>query len=643
MQVMSRFIRLTKGLSDRGILIKPEEVQSHIKDINTDYYTSTFFYDEKQLEQFKQKGGSVKGIREVKTNFIWWDFDHETNPELARKDALELVKRLKVVNIKDEAIQVYFSGNKGYNVVLTLNREITPKQVANLALYKFGKDLKTLDHSMYDPVQILRVPFTKHPKTGLFKVPLKIEELEDNDTTAIKEYASNIDHIAKIEYETVQADDDFYITEEIPQVEIKKEEIGEYIFDIKNKPRGWKMSKWAIAQGYFEPGERNEAMMILASTCRALGYDKLAAYYTGKGSLEKHMIRTGRKDKFNKEELWGIVDRVFSDGWEGGQYSDDHPVLKKIIERLGLPTNEKSPITKLDKAFDLFTDYAQNIERLTVKTGIKELDDKVRMTIGMSVGIIAAPGVGKTSLALQMLNNMSKEGHRSIIFSYDMFHSLVIQKLVQKHMKLSPNVVFEKFKAGDVEFKAQCREIIEKEYGNVDFCFEAGQTIDQVKKTIEESEQTSGKPVRFIVVDYNELVVSEISDPTQSSAFVAQKMREIANTYNLCVLSLFQPSKMSGSPSDELTSYRSAKGSSAIEQSVSVMFGISRPGFNPRKPEDDKYITINCVKNRMGGVFALDLHWDGMAGTVRSLTVGEKVQLDKMREDKAAKEDNNWG
>lgn len=642
MEQMSKYVRLTKGFYDKGTLVKPEEVEALIEDPSYDYYVSTYFYNDKQLEEFKQKGGSVKGIKEVKTNQLWWDFDSKDNIELARKDAVTLVNRLKSHSIDEDAIQVYFSGNKGYNVVLKLNKDITPEQAQNLALYKFGKDLKTLDPSLYDAVQVLRVPFTKHQVSGLYKIPLTTYDLENETSDTIREAAANASMIERKTYEAIKADDDFYVMEEIaPKKELKRLERKEFPFDVNTKPKGWKLSKWAIAQGYFEPGERNEAMMVLLATCRAMGNDLLGSYYIAKGALEKHKIRTGREDKFDKDELYNMTERVFSDEWEGGQYSEDHPLIVKICQRLGLPNDSKSSITELGQAFNMFKNYAQNIEKLTVKTGIKALDEKIRLTVGMSVGIIAGPGSGKTSLALQMLNNMSRAGHKSIIFSYDMFHSMVFQKLVQKHLNIKPDIIFEKFKSGDKEFERQCMDVLTEHYGNVDFCFEAGQNIQQIKDTIEEVQQKSGKPVKFIVVDYNELVLTDYSDPTQSSAFVAQKMREIANVYNLCVLSLFQPSKVSGDPSDEITSYRSAKGSSAIEQSVSVMFGVSRPGFNPRKPDNDKYITINCVKNRMGPIFALDLHWDGLTGTVRDLLPGEKAQLDKMREEKAMK-DEKW-
>jgi replicative DNA helicase len=144
-------------------------------------------------------------------------------------------------------------------------------------------------------------------------------------------------------------------------------------------------------------------------------------------------------------------------------------------------------------------------------------------------------------------------------------------------------------------------------------------------------------------MDYNELVITDYSEPTVASAFVAQKMREIAQRMDIACLSLFQPSKMAGSPADELTSYRAAKGSSAIEQSVSVMLGLSRPGYNPKDPDNDRYATLSCLKNRMGPTFSLDFHWTGLTGSVRNLTEEEQSDLKKLRENIAMQKDKGKG
>jgi replicative DNA helicase len=220
-----------------------------------------------------------------------------------------------------------------------------------------------------------------------------------------------------------------------------------------------------------------------------------------------------------------------------------------------------------------------------------------------------------------------------------MYHSLVIQKLIQKHFKDQPEHIFERFKNGDAEYEKKVRDKLKEEYKNIEFCFDTGQTPDDIERTIKHTREKNNKDVRLVVIDYNELVLTNFSDPTQSSAFAIQKMREIASKYNCCVIVLLQPNKLAGSPSDELKSYRSAKGSSAIEQAMSVMLGISRPGYNPRKPEEDKFLVINGLKNRMGSLFNVELSWDGLTGNVRELTDEERRLLKEIEERKNAEKE----
>jgi len=624
-----KYVRLCNSVRDTGRLVLPEQVADLVTS-DKDWYTSCFYYDDKQFEQFKQTG-TIKGIKEVTTNKLWFDFDNKDNPEKAREAALTLVNRLQEqIPVKD--IELYFSGNKGYNVNLTLTKWYSPKQVAEVARY-FAKDLP-LDWSMYDHSQLLRVPGTKHNVSGLYKIPLTLQQLTNLNTNSIKEIAQSLENVTSdFHWDKATLNDSLFVSKEV--VKDIKEELDP---ELKRKPYNWKDYKWALAQGNFgdEPGERHHVMMILASTCRAMGYDKTMTYYMCKSALKKQAARTGR-DEFPKEELWDniIEASVFSDSWTGGQYSPKNdPWLKNYCEKNGfIIEDSEGNVTSITQAFDQFKNYAVNIDDLTIKSGIPSLDAKLRMTTGMSIGLVAAPGVGKTSIAIQILNNMSKAGHRSIFFSYDMYSALVYQKLVQKHMNMSSDDIFKSM--ADPTFQARVQKIIGEEYKNVDFCFKAGQTTGDILETIRESEDKSGQKVKFVVMDYNELVISDHNDPTASSSYVAQKMREYANVHHMCVLSLFQPNKMAGSPSDEITSYRAAKGSSAIEQSVSTMLGMSRPGFNPNKPENDIFTTIKCLKNRMGPIFSLDYYWDGLRGSIEELSDDERKELKRLREEKA--------
>ena len=639
-----KYLRVTRTLNHRGKLVKPEDVQSLIND-DSDYYVSTFNYNDEHLKQF-QETGSIEGIRDVKTNKIWFDFDSKDGTlKDSKNDALELLKRLKERNIDTNKVEVYFSGNKGFTVVLNTNKELTPNQVRHAALNVFGKDLQTLDVQIYNPSRILRIPKTRHQESGLYKIPLTINQLENLTIEQIREKAKTNQVIGKFNYETIEFDDDIF---EIKEVEKEIKSVATQEFDLNSKPRNWKASKWALMQGFFGPGERDTSMMILASTCKGLSYDKLSTYYMCKSALKKSWERYG-EGNFKKEDLWKKIETVFGENWKGGQYSEtDDAFLQKKVEELGIKELTNTSTVDIKGALKLFRGYAKNIDQLTLKTGIKELDEKQRITVGMSWGIVAAPGSGKTSIALQILHAMSKAGELCIFFSYDMFAPHVIQKVIQKHWAQKEDIeyVFKKYKENDEIYVKKVEELITSEYPNVEFCFESGQTIEDIKRTIYEAEQKQGKKCRFVVIDYNELVISDVADPTQSSNKTAQQVRALASNEQICVLSLFQPNKQSGDPSAEIKSYLNAKGGGGIGQSVSFMLGVSRPGYDPRKPENDKYLSLNVVKNRMGAIFYVDVHWNGYKGEVRSLTGQEKYDLQKLRKDiedeKNGKFEDDW-
>ena len=640
--MMSKYVRVAKSVYDKGTLLPVESYMDTV-DYDKEYYVSTYLYNQNHYEQFK-KSGSIKGISDVTSNMLWFDFDDETNPDASKKDAVEVIERLKAYGISEKNIEAYFSGRKGFHVVVNFNRQLTPSHIKAIVVNKFGKNLKTLDMSLYDTSQLLRIPGTKNPRSGLYKIPLTPKELASLTIDEIKKMATSLDNITnEFNWDEETLPEEFLKLEN----EVQKKEVLTKPTVPLEKPRHWKDYKWSLLQGNFEVGERHSAMMVIAATCRGLGYDSDTATAMCLAADAKHCEL--KKDSPIEDLESNIIPSIYSESWKGGQYSPhSDPWLAKYCEKNGFEVDSKSDdaTIAIEDAFTLFKDYAMNIDELTVKTGIPAIDKKLRMTIGMVVGIVAAPGVGKTSLALQMLNSMSKRGEQAIFFSYDMYHALVIQKLVQHHLKVDGEEVFERIKNRDTEFEAQILKMLKEEYANVEFCFKQGQTPKDIEETIKQVEDRTGKKVRLAVIDYGELVMSDFSDATAASAQVQHKLREIANTYNLCVLSLLQPNKMSGSPADSIKSYRAAKGSSAIEQTVSVMLGMSRPGYDPDHPEDDKFITINALKVRMGSLFSTDLHWEGFTGTVREMTVEEKDHLHQVRERIKAEEesskDSSW-
>ena len=258
---------------------------------------------------------------------------------------------------------------------------------------------------------------------------------------------------------------------------------------------------------------------------------------------------------------------------------------------------------------------------------------------GYLIGMLAPPSVGKTSYLITAINNTSKMGKKSIIFSYDMAESVLFQKLIQRETGFEEDIIFstivKAMKENDKKAQYKVKEwikLLDANYENATFVFKSGQTIKEIKQTIMETELALGESIPFVTIDYSELIHSQFSDPTQASAEVIQGLREIANEMNKLVLVLMQPNKMSSTPTEPLLTYNCAKGSSAIAQAVTMMITAHRPGFSSTNPENDRFFSVNCVKNRMGSLFSVDFAWEGLTGKITKLDDKEREFLNQLRD-----------
>lgn len=398
------FHKTVKGVRKLYPVDKIYDVASELieKDPNSDYYESIYIYNSEAYDQLK-KTKSLAGIRDIKTDRLVWDFDSKENMELALDDTKELIDRI-LPYFKEENIRVFFSGNKGMHVEVHLTESITREQFEKL-ISNFAGDLETFDTTVKDQQRLFRFPLTKNVKTGLIKIPLTFEEL-DASVEEIKSFASeeNIDFDLRSDILNSYEVED--LPEELRELSLsksKKEEVNKEVDaqdfpDMSRKPKHLTAAKYVLQEGFFNEGERNEACMILATTYKYLGYNKETTYNIIKATLRLRQDRLGLPD-YDKEELWNtIVNPVYSPTWKGGTYTEEDGLLKATIERYNLGKSyDDSDVSLigLNDLTDRFKNFAANIDKNTIKTGIDEIDRKVRLTTGSLVVLVAAPSAGK--------------------------------------------------------------------------------------------------------------------------------------------------------------------------------------------------------------------------------------------------------
>lgn len=633
------YYRFCNDLNSRGILIpEGDNIDKHITNRDKDYYVSIFKYTDEHKKKF-ETSNTVAGITDVVTSTLLWDFD-SSDIEVARKDAIELGNRLKGFGIPEAAIQVYFSGGKGFHVAVNTDAALTPTQFRRINA-KIADGLATNDTKVCNASRIIRAPYTKHQKSGLYKIGLSLSDLNENSAENIRQAATSLSNINRLSFTTAS------LPKEVIAIGGKEPEILNPTvvpmktiteLDFSKRPKFLDESRWALQNGFFEEGERSQALICLAASYKNMGFDLDHTYRLLKGVAEMQAKRSGT-ERFPDNELYvNVCMQVYGPSWKGGQFSTRDPGswLHQYVIKWNIPIERAEAVTvSTDQAFGLFENYALNYDKNALKTGIGPIDKKISFMMGTSNGILAAPGVGKSSIAFSLLNHNSKQGVNSIFFSFDMHHSAVVTRLIQKHTGMQQEQIYRLVKDNPKEMQ-RIKALLREEYKNVDFCFKSGQTAQDIEKTIDDVQDKRQEKVKLIIVDYSELVFTNLSDPTQASAQVSHQLRQIANDKEVCVITLYQPNKANSNIVDEVKSYSAAKGSGAIAQSLTSMLSMSRPGFSPREPELDKFITINALKNRNGSLFSVDLAWDGLKGDISQLDDQGHRELQELRDRLAA-------
>jgi replicative DNA helicase len=384
-------------------------------------------------------------------------------------------------------------------------------------------------------------------------------------------------------------------------------------------------------------------MMVLAATFKNQGFPEEVTGRMLKGAAELQAQRTG-EDSFPKREIWeNVVKQVYSPLWNGGTYSEENfpQELVRFFEESGIPGDEDGEeqiFVGIDDVYNTFANFAENIEANTIKTGIEPLDDMMQLTTSMLVGLLGAPSSGKTSVCLEILRRTSLNNENSILFSLDMSAPLVYQKLAQKVTGRQPKEIQQRFEDQDEDFKQDVRTKIHDNFKNMDITFKTALSVDNIRSHTEAYQRKTGKKVRLIVVDYLECINLPTNDVNTGVSLIAQQLKDIANDLETCVVLLLQPRK--SDPSQPIVSYTKIKGASTLAQACSVVFSLHREGFNPETAVDDKFMTFNILKNRLGTLGSVDMKWNGLKGTVSEMDQSDKIALNAIRDSKEEEKDD---
>lgn len=193
---LTEFGGIRNGFFHRNVFFeRNESFEARMKDFiqehsSTDVYYCVYSYESDDIANCKLMGAP------------YLDFDADIGTEEAF-DALKREVRMALNyfaiywGIPTRMIEVYFSGSKGFHIVIPHEiLGIEPDAALNLKnkalaqLVALQCKSKHIDMAIYDRRRLFRIPNTINGKSGLYKVPLTYEQLTRFTLSDIIEWAS---------------------------------------------------------------------------------------------------------------------------------------------------------------------------------------------------------------------------------------------------------------------------------------------------------------------------------------------------------------------------------------------------------------------------------------------------------------------
>ena len=151
---------------------------------NEDVYLSVYRYESEDFDNCLLSG-----------NF-YLDLDDAKDPSVALVEIRKTIEILRKLGIPDEHIYVYWSGCKGFHVEVPIELfNGTPHRDLNLIWKTFAQmidehqQLTHIDWSIYDRRRLWRIANSRNSKTGLYKIPLSIQEVMTLSVDEIRKLA----------------------------------------------------------------------------------------------------------------------------------------------------------------------------------------------------------------------------------------------------------------------------------------------------------------------------------------------------------------------------------------------------------------------------------------------------------------------
>ena len=226
---------------------------------------------------------------------------------------------------------------------------------------------------------------------------------------------------------------------------------------------------------------------------------------------------------------------------------------------------------------------------------------------GNLVVIAARPSMGKSSLALNIATNVSKEKKVTAFFSLEMTKEELVQRVLFSEAKVTSGDA-RKGQLGPEKWS----RVVEaaSKVNNMPLYFDDASVITVTDIRAKSRRLKASKGLDLIVVDYLQLMQGLSGDNRQQEiAEISRNLKNLARELKVPILALSQLNRAAEAREDKRPRLGDLRESGAIEQDADIVMMLYRDDYYNPATERPGVAEVNIVKHRSGSTGKVDLYF----------------------------------
>ncbi len=297
--------------------------------------------------------------------------------------------------------------------------------------------------------------------------------------------------------------------------------------------------------------------------------------------------------------------------------------LERILERSEQlifdvsSTKEQSDIVPVRDV--LMQTYQHMVENSRTKgyltgesTGFEYIDKRTGGLHGGELILIAGrPGMGKSSLAMNIAEHISISGNKTVaIFNLEMPKEQIVRRILCSQALVDSNKMLTgDFSADDWQRIGRILDKIDASPMYIDDS--ASVTVSEIRAKCRRLKQTRG--LSLIVIDYLQLMQSggRVESRQLEVADISRSLKVLAKELNVPVIALSQLSRAVESRKDRRPMLSDIRESGSIEQDCDIVMFLYRDDYYNPDTEEKNVAECIIAKHRSGEPGKVKLGWQG--------------------------------